>query len=98
MVAGLDWRRQILSRCLKGAALEVAKLKADSTFSSEEARAAAFVAAGHGCRATYFNHAKKLKAPSGVPAIQLARVVPPEEPAPDILEILRRRHKELGEG
>jgi hypothetical protein len=31
-------------------------------------------------------------------SFQLARVVPPEEPAPDILEILRRRHKELGEG
>ena len=97
-LAGLDWRCQILSRCLTGAALEVAKLKADSSFGSEEERAAAFIAAGHGCRATYFNHAKKLKACDDLPAIQLVRVAPPEEPMPDILEILRQRHKQLGEG
>ncbi len=50
--AGLDWRQGILSRCLGGAALEVARLMADSAFSREEDRARAFVERGHGCRAT----------------------------------------------
>src|SRR5262249_39522 len=58
--AGLDWRRAVLSRCLSGPALLVARLKADTTFPNEAARVRAFIAAGGGCRATYFQHARKL--------------------------------------
>lgn len=58
--AGLDWKGAMLARCLSGKQLIVAQLKADARFASEEERAQAFVAAEHGCRATYFNIAKKL--------------------------------------
>ena len=44
--AGLDWRQAVLSRCLTGTLLAVAKLKSDPSFASEEERARAFVAAG----------------------------------------------------
>ncbi|HEV3343512.1 MAG TPA: hypothetical protein VG125_24275 [Pirellulales bacterium] len=99
-LAGLDWRREVLSRCLTGAALEVARLKADAGFGTEEERAAAFVAAGHGCRATFFNHAKKLRTSAAVPVVQLVTTAPPTEPISpvDILDILRRRHGPLGNG
>src|SRR6266853_75108 len=36
--AGLDWRHGVLSRCLQGAALEVAKLMANRAFTSEAER------------------------------------------------------------
>ena len=36
--ARLDWRQAVLSRCLSGAALLVARLKADLSFPSEAAR------------------------------------------------------------
>lgn len=99
-LAGLDWRQEVLSRCLTGGALEAARLKADASFATEEERAAAFVSAGHGCRATYFNHAKKLRASGEVPMVQLVNTAPPTEAAPpvDILDILRRRHGDLGNG
>ena len=38
-----------------------AEAKADPAFHKEEERLAAFVEAGGGCRATYFNQAKKLQ-------------------------------------
>ncbi len=69
--AGLDWQKGILSRCLAGAALEVARLKADPSYPSEEARVQAFVKSKHGCRATYFNLGKKLAGPTTMPMIQL---------------------------
>lgn len=99
-LAGLDWKRGVLARCLTGAALEVARLKADPSFATEEDRAAAFVAAGHGCRATFFNHAKKLRAPAAAPVVQLVKTAPPAEQVPpaDIMDILRRRHGTLGNG
>jgi hypothetical protein len=59
--AGLDWRRAVLSRCLTGPALLVARLRADPSFASEAARVRAFIAAGAGCRATYFHYAQKLR-------------------------------------
>jgi hypothetical protein len=59
--AGLDWKLLVLSRCLTGNALEVAKLRTDASFQTEEQRAQAFVQSGAGCRATYYNHAKKLR-------------------------------------
>lgn len=80
--AGLDWRAAILGRCLNGTALVVAQLKADQSFDSEEARVRAFVASDAGCRATYFNHARRLTATETVPTINLSRTAPPAD-APD---------------
>jgi hypothetical protein len=98
--AGLDWRRAVLSRCLAGPALLVARLKADPSFASEAARVRAFVAAGAGCRATYYHHARKLGPPSPTPKIVLAHSAPPvaEIPTPDHLDDLRRRYGRLGNG
>ena len=45
---------------MSGKLLVVAQLKANDQYASEEDRVRAFVAAGHGCRASYFNLAKKL--------------------------------------
>src|SRR5579884_580636 len=77
--AGLDWRRGVLSRCLSGPALEVARLKADPRFASEAARVQAFVQAGAGCRATYFRHAKKLAPAGAPPKLRLVQSAPPAE-------------------
>ena len=98
--AGLDWRRTVLNRCLTGPALLVARLKADRTFTSEAARVRAFVAAGGGCRATYFHHARKLRPPGHVPKITLANSAPPaaETPTPGHLDELRQRYGTLGSG
>jgi hypothetical protein len=98
--AGLDWRRAVLSRCLTGPALLVARLKADSTFTSEAARVRAFVAAGGGCRATYYHHARKLRASTPEPPIALPQTTPPKPPGPDPdhLDQLRQRFGQLGSG
>ena len=107
--AGLDWKQATLARCLSGKHLVVAQLKADDGFASEEERAQAFVAFGHGCRATYFNTAKKLPATVEPPQLQLKTAEPAtddtiestteaEVPVVDVLEILRRRHGEVGNG
>jgi hypothetical protein len=74
--AGLDWRHFLLSRFLSGAALSVARLKADRRYSTEKARAQAFIAAGDGCRATYFNHARKVQSPS-IPVQIILKTRPP---------------------
>jgi hypothetical protein len=39
----------------------VAELRANNSFATQEARAREFVTRGGGCRATYFNHARRLK-------------------------------------
>jgi hypothetical protein len=100
--AGLDWKQATLARCLSGKQLVVAQLKADDGFASEEERAQAFIAFGHGCRATYFNIAKKLPAVVEPPPLILkapaAMVEQPAEPMPDVLEILKRRYGQLGNG
>ena len=98
--AGLDWRRTVLNRCLTGPALLVARLKADRTFTSEAARVRAFVAAGGGCRATYFHHARKLRPPGHVPKITLANSAPPAAETPTLghLDELRQRFGTLGSG
>jgi len=62
--ARMDWKRTILNRFLLGPALLVAQLRADPAFKSEAERVGAFIAAGGGSRATYFNHAKKLHPPA----------------------------------
>src|SRR5437773_1558678 len=74
--AGLNWRQGVLGRCLTGAALKVAKLKADPTFASENERVRAFVQAGAGCRASY-RHAKKLHPVASPPKIVLNQTAPP---------------------
>jgi hypothetical protein len=93
--AGLDWRQGVLCRCVTGLALEVARLKADPAYPSEEDRVRAFVASDAGCRATYFHHAKKLQPRVGRPEMRLAHSAPPPEstPDPDILDRLRRRFR-----
>jgi hypothetical protein len=80
--AGLDWRRLLLSRCLSGRALLVAQVKADPQYGSEAERVQAFLAAGGGSRATYFNWSRKLHAAVTAPAITL-RNPPPVAKAAD---------------
>jgi hypothetical protein len=83
--AGLDWQTSILSRCVTGTALEVARLKANPCYASEEERARAFAHSGAGCRATYFNHARKLQSPETIPDIRLVNAKPPIETHEEIL-------------
>jgi hypothetical protein len=97
--AGLGWRGYVLSRLLTGPALVVAQLKADPRFACEADRVKAFVASGTGCRATYFNHAKKLTTGVRVPKVVLhgrPPVCPP--PQADLLSRLRQRYGDLGNG
>lgn len=98
--AGLDWRGMLLSCCLNGAALEVARLRADPSFDSQEARARAFVKAGFGSRATFFNHARKLVAPEPVPHLILTTKTSPEDRCQDadLLKDLRARFGQMGNG
>jgi hypothetical protein len=97
--AGLDWRQGILSGCLTGAALAVAKLKANPALASEAERVQAFVQSGAGWRATYFNHAKKVQPASETPRLVLTHTRPAgAAPNLDYLDRLRRRYRELGNG
>ena len=99
-MAGLPWQEVILSCCLTGKTLAVAELKADPKFKTEEERVQAFIAAGHGCRATYFNHAQKLSAAGSAPSVTLSTNVNPFEARPkfDLIEILKKRHRKIGNG
>jgi len=98
--AGMDWRNVVLSRCLTGAALEVAKLKASPKFASEAERVRAFVQSGAGCRASYFRHAKKLQGIADKPKIELTQAAPPVNVGThaDHFDQLRRRFGRLGNG
>jgi hypothetical protein len=98
--AGLDWHSAVLNRCFTGALREVAKLKSDPSYRSEQERVHAFVSSGLGCRATYFNLARRLRPTVEVPPIQLGRTAPPvtKSATESLVEILRRRHKGLGQG
>src|SRR6266851_1184728 len=98
--AGLDWRTAVLSRCLTGPGLVVARLKADRSFASEAARVRAFVQAGAGCRAAYYYHAKKLRAGAGTPKIRLTHTASAADPVSnaDHLDLLRQRYGRLGNG
>ena len=60
--AGLDWVGICLPNRMPEKTLLVAKLKDDGRFETEEQRARAFIEAGGGCRASYFNHARRLRA------------------------------------
>jgi hypothetical protein len=98
--AGLDWRQGVLCRCLSGTALVVARLQADRSFASAAARVRAFVQSGAGCRATYFQHARKLRPQPAPLKLRLVNTTPPadERPPTDHLERLRRRFGDLGKG
>jgi hypothetical protein len=90
--AGLDWRGLLLSRYLSGRALLVARLKADPQYTSEAQRVQAFLAAGGGSRATYFNWARKLHFQESAPPIRLRNAPPPPVTAGrDPVNIWRRR-------
>jgi hypothetical protein len=99
-VAAMDWRGNLLSRWLAGPRLLAARLRADSSFATEEARARAFVEQGGGCRATYFNHAKRLRPAADPPRIVLTGSAPSmsSDMPLDLLDLLRQRHRGLGHG
>jgi hypothetical protein len=90
----------VLSRFLTGAALLVARLKADRNYVHEAERVRAFVQAGAGCRASYFRHARKLQPPADTPTIPLTQATPPADAVPpaDHLDQLRQRFGQLGNG
>lgn len=85
--AGIDWRAVLLGRwAIHPNTATAALLLADPSFKNEEARAVAFVAGGHGCRATYFSHARKVKsAGPPLPPATLAGTPPDvdDTPGPD---------------
>jgi hypothetical protein len=94
--AGLDWRQAVLGRCLTGVALAVARLRASPAFTSEAERVREFVASGAGCRATYFNHARKLQATTEVPPLLLTHTPPVAAVPPEgHLKQLRQRFGDL---
>jgi hypothetical protein len=99
-VAGLDWKKFVLSQCVTGKLMEVPRLKGDPSYATEEQRAQAFVSAGLGCRVTYFNIAKKLRPSEPVPAM-IVKGKPPAltvtVPA-GVIHVLRDRFGKLGEG
>jgi hypothetical protein len=60
--AGLDWIDASLPKPLPSRTRLVARLRDDASFKSEQQRVRAFVGMGAGCRATYFNHVRRLRA------------------------------------
>src|SRR5216684_871154 len=80
--AELDWQQAVLCRYLTGTALLVARLKANPSFAREAERVRAFVQSGAGCRASYFQHAKKLRSVAAPLRIPLAHTAPPTEAIP----------------
>ena len=82
---------------LTGIRVVVAKLKADPSFSTEAERVREFIQQESGCRATYYNHAKRLGQPLEFPDIRLHNR-PPDRKLADarLLELLRRRFGILG--
>ena len=96
--AGLDWRGCLLERWgISGRRLLVAQLKADPSYATEEDRVRAFIEKGGGCRATYFNHAQKLR-----PQFEVRQIVlknnPPDKSRSEWMELLRLQHGRLGNG
>ena len=63
--AGLDWVDASFPRPLPGRTRLVARLRDETSFRSEDERVQAFVSAGGVCRATYFNHVRRLRAIRG---------------------------------
>lgn len=98
--ADLPWREYLLGRWLSGKQLLVAQLLADTQFATEADRVAAFIARGGGCRATYYNILKALPKSAPAPRIILTSRPPSDqaEGVADILDLLRKRHGNLGSG
>lgn len=63
--AGLDWIDASLPKPMPSRTKLVARLRDDASFESEEQRVRAFVSTGGGCRATYFNHVRRLRSIQG---------------------------------
>ena len=59
--AGMDWMQIMPLSPEDPRERLVAELQADGSFGTQEARAREFATRGGGCRATYFNHARRLK-------------------------------------
>ncbi len=59
--AGMDWMHIMPLSPEDPRERLVSDLQADSEFATQEARAREFMTRGGGCRATYFNHARRLK-------------------------------------
>ncbi len=78
--AGFDWIEMLPLKNISPKTLIVSRLKADTSYPTEEARAKAFEDLGHGCRATYYNHAKKLKGKTKTTNIKLQHNAPPALP------------------
>jgi hypothetical protein len=96
--AGMDWKSLVLSRCLSGAALLVAQLKANPDYTSEADRVRAFIAKGGGSRSTYFNLCKNLPPPTNIPHIRLKNRPPASRAADEeISRILRRWRGHFGD-
>ena len=96
--AGFDWRALLLERWgLTGARLLVARLRADERFATEGERVAAFVKAGGGCQATYYNQLGKFGSPIDIPKIQLKpQSHKSDVDSVDILDLLKRRRGTFG--
>jgi hypothetical protein len=58
--AGMDWTEVLAAEAENRRARLVAELLASTTYVSTAARVRAFVEQGGGCRATFFNHRRKL--------------------------------------
>ena len=73
---GEDWRDFILKQCdLHGAALQVAKLLADPNYTSMQDRERVFIQGGWGCRSTFFEHARQLRARTpSQPLLKMSRL------------------------
>ena len=68
-----DWRERLIERVCEPEIRVVAQSKLNPTMMTEEERAKAFVAAGHGHRSTYFRGLKKLPDPVDPPQIKLKK-------------------------
>jgi len=64
-MAGLDWKRVIPESDGDQRSRLTLELLTDNTFPTQEERAAAFIEQGGGCRATFFNYARRLKSRLG---------------------------------
>ncbi len=94
----MGWKGWLLTRWgISGTRLLVAKLKADPSLLSEAERVRAFIAQQGGCRATYYNHARRLGRPLELPEIRLHHLPPDRTPSEaSLLDLLRRRFGILG--
>lgn len=59
--AGLDWKRVVPESMGNQRSRLALELLSDETYPTQETRAESFTVQGGGCRATYFNYAKRLK-------------------------------------